>query len=358
LPETFEFFTIETDKGTADEFKYKHMVRHDNILCTIPFGDSVKTIWRLANSHMYEYHFNTYTNKATAYYYKQPSRKFKYPDGFKDLSDNNANFVSSNHHFNYSFVKNNTLVSLYWGIAKKDDKIVSSSFFDVTPDGKSKFTFTDAMVNELTGLVMTDAGVLYFITKAGQIGSTDLNITSPLDVQLTAKMRQSLVTADIDPYNFQIEKTYLFNSTQYANYHHLPQLSLSPDGKHLVYVVGNKLHLINTGKLTDVKKFTLTIDPYIHFYAKENGEPTVYFQSFNEFKFPVTKKYSLNKLINATIEAPAKQLKAETKTNRIKEKDNSGGSVADELKKLKDLFDSGAISKEEYEKAKKKVLDQ
>lgn len=36
----------------------------------------------------------------------------------------------------------------------------------------------------------------------------------------------------------------------------------------------------------------------------------------------------------------------------------SGASLADELKKLKDLFDAGDITKEEYEAAKKKLLNQ
>lgn len=35
----------------------------------------------------------------------------------------------------------------------------------------------------------------------------------------------------------------------------------------------------------------------------------------------------------------------------------SAPSSADELKKLKDLYDSGALSKDEYETAKKKILD-
>ncbi|GAB3926563.1 SHOCT domain-containing protein [Mucilaginibacter myungsuensis] len=43
------------------------------------------------------------------------------------------------------------------------------------------------------------------------------------------------------------------------------------------------------------------------------------------------------------------------------EADRSSGpvaSVADEIKKLKELMDSGAITKEEFEKRKKKLLDQ
>ena len=36
---------------------------------------------------------------------------------------------------------------------------------------------------------------------------------------------------------------------------------------------------------------------------------------------------------------------------------NNGDQVSNELSKLNDLFQSGALSEEEFEKAKKKILD-
>ncbi|WP_202923410.1 SHOCT domain-containing protein [Pontibacter pudoricolor] len=39
-------------------------------------------------------------------------------------------------------------------------------------------------------------------------------------------------------------------------------------------------------------------------------------------------------------------------------KATSGGSIENELKKLKSLLDEGAITQQEYEIAKKKVLNQ
>ena len=47
-----------------------------------------------------------------------------------------------------------------------------------------------------------------------------------------------------------------------------------------------------------------------------------------------------------------------TKKEKITPTNNtSPASVADELKKLKELYDSGVLNKEEYEKAKKKLLE-
>ena len=43
----------------------------------------------------------------------------------------------------------------------------------------------------------------------------------------------------------------------------------------------------------------------------------------------------------------------ETKTTNI----TSGSSMSDEIKELNKLYDEGVLTKEEFEKAKKKVLD-
>lgn len=45
------------------------------------------------------------------------------------------------------------------------------------------------------------------------------------------------------------------------------------------------------------------------------------------------------------------------KKEPAKQTNGSNSSLADELKKLKDLFDAGAITKEEYDAAKKKLLE-
>jgi hypothetical protein len=60
-----------------------------------------------------------------------------------------------------------------------------------------------------------------------------------------------------------------------------------------------------------------------------------------------------NAIEAAEIEVPAEFTKTKKEQSRV-----SNASLGDELKKLKDLFDSGALSKEEYEVAKKKLLNQ
>ncbi len=58
----------------------------------------------------------------------------------------------------------------------------------------------------------------------------------------------------------------------------------------------------------------------------------------------------------------AQELKLPVQFEKANFKDDSAtaapSSLADELKKLKDLFDSGAITQEEYTAAKKKLIEQ
>ncbi len=63
--------------------------------------------------------------------------------------------------------------------------------------------------------------------------------------------------------------------------------------------------------------------------------------------------------IENAIESAEIQVPSEFTTSTNKElPSTNNASLGDELKKLKDLFDSGALSKEEYEAAKKKLLNQ
>jgi hypothetical protein len=61
-----------------------------------------------------------------------------------------------------------------------------------------------------------------------------------------------------------------------------------------------------------------------------------------------------NAIESAEIEVPTEF----ATLNKKEQPTVNNASLGDELKKLKDLFDSGALSKEEYETAKKKLLNQ
>lgn len=249
----------------------------------------------------------------------------------------------------------NHTVGLYWGVKKTTSEYLPASLFDINQI-KGKYTNADGMPNELTGIVINKKGILYYTSASGKIGSINLHKESLSDPSFVSKMRNNLVDAGLEKYDFSVKKTLLFESFEHRVRFNVPNLSLTPDEKYLVYTVNNKLHLIDVNKLNQHKKFTMTVEPYYNYFAKENGRTTLYVQAVNEFKFPIAKKYYLDNLINAKIDVPVVKTtpKASTKATT---KPAAGGSVADELKKLKSLLDEGAITQQEYEIAKKKVLE-
>ena len=69
--------------------------------------------------------------------------------------------------------------------------------------------------------------------------------------------------------------------------------------------------------------------------------------SFKNIKEPKIKEDTENKMVT----------KLEENIENVDYADTENGSVSDELIKLNDLFESEVITKEEFEKAKKKLLD-
>tara|TARA_Y100000591_G_scaffold259833_1_gene232209 strand:+ start:990 stop:1247 length:258 start_codon:yes stop_codon:yes gene_type:complete len=66
--------------------------------------------------------------------------------------------------------------------------------------------------------------------------------------------------------------------------------------------------------------------------------------------------YIAVKAINIGMQAKASH-KLDNEISDIEPQDNQSGSISDEIIKLKNLLESEVITKEEFDKAKKKLLD-
>ena len=139
-------------------------------------------------------------------------------------------------------------------------------------------------------------------------------------------------------------------------------MRLTPDEKILIYTVNDNLYITKTDDLATVKHYKLSFHPYNYYFTKEGGDWVINIQGLNEFKFPLTKKYSLGKLSKLDIKKSNESKGSFTNTEvngntQIPTSTNSNFSLADEIKKLKELFDMGAITQDEYNAAKAKLLN-
>ena len=66
--------------------------------------------------------------------------------------------------------------------------------------------------------------------------------------------------------------------------------------KHLVYILKDSLYVVNPENFNDVKRYGMTIQPHAIFFTKENIDWVLNIKGWNDYKFPVVKKYSLSKL--------------------------------------------------------------
>ena len=184
------------------------------------------------------------------------------------------------------------------------------------------------------------------------MNASDYKLDDPL---FTSKMRKAMDKKVFASYDFISSKSYVSAQgllRQEDIYSIYPSMKLTPDEKLITYTVNDNLYLVNPDDFSNVNHYKLGCQPYNYFFTKENGNWVINLQSLNEFKFPVTKKYSIPKMLAAS-EASKEPAGGKILANDVK----NNFSLADELKKLKDLMDSGAITKDEYNAAKKQLLN-
>lgn len=283
---------------------------------------------------------------------------------FKDDNSFGESSFTRDVKYMYTFEKDSTQINLFWisyvdGSASAVDKTRYGSSMIQIANKKSQF-ITDAMVNEISGLAMKKNHDLFIVNNKGYIGklsSKDYDLTDPT---LPSKLRSCLTVKKVDAFDFVADNKYPVESGVLGATPPptplFPCLYFTPDEKHLVYIVKNRLFVINPENLEDVKSYTLAMYVYNVFFTKENKKWVINLQGFNECKFPVTKKYSLVKLSKSAPLSTTFKVGATSDSNKTK-KEESSLSIADEIKKLKALLDEGIITKEEFDKGKKQLLE-
>ena len=280
---------------------------------------------------------------------------------FKDNTDfSESIFRGAKSPFFYLFEKEDSYISLIWanslneGLLAGDGTSYSGSMVQVSKSKdfkKADYFNADAMLNELTGLAMTKTGDMYFAGKNGTIGKLVAGDYKLDDQSLAGKMRSAMNKKVFTAYDFTANKKYVANhgqiNTPESRFPFYPKMKFTPDEKILVYTVTDNLYVILPDDLNNIKTYKLSCHPYDYYFTKESGDWVINLQSQDEFKFPITKKYSLAKLSTMEIKT----------ISSVSTSTNANFSLADELKKLKDLFDSGAITQEEYDAAKKQILN-
>jgi hypothetical protein len=264
----------------------------------------------------------------------------------------------------YLYEKDDCTINLFWANSNKEldkDKIMYSSSMLQIAKGKTYYN-ADGMINQLTGIAMTRSGDLYFTGKNGSIGKLNGSEFKLDDPALTATISAAMNKKVFASYNFIGDKNYISTHGQISSgaLPLYPSLKFTPDEKLLVYIVNDNLYIVNPVDFGSVKRFKLLLHPYNYYFTKENGDWVINIQALNEFKFPITKKYSINKLVSGydaeRIRAINKESNRKDGLNSTNKSTETNFSLADEIKKLKELLDSGVITQEEFETAKKKLL--
>lgn len=223
------------------------------------------------------------------------------------------------------------------------------------------------MINELTGLVMDENKDIFIASASGTIIRMEGNSLQLSDPKLPQLIRSKLSVKPTLP------KFEFHDNHQYATAHGIrfepatyfpliPRLLITPDAQMLLYQIKDSLFLIEPNSLNIVRRIGITGSVYDMFITKESGDWVVNLLLLNDSMFPLAKKYSLNKLS----QPPTPKIESEISKQSIlpsKRKENSSklesdpSSLADELKKLKELKDQGILTEEEFKAAKNKVLN-
>ncbi|WP_224994334.1 SHOCT domain-containing protein [Cesiribacter sp. SM1] len=309
----------------------------------------------------YQWNYNMHTLKGRYQTFKyNADAEFVFPEGTPDKSDDEPmDYDFNNNYTRYlNFEKDGQLLYIWWANRKKGSQLYWATQAEIVKPfdkgTKASENPSEVIQNKLTGLVLSRKGNLYFTTASGNIGTIDLKNTALDGNNFDEEISKAELPVGLQTFDFLTKDNFRFDASSYLTYYNLPRLSLSPDEKHLLYTIGNNLYMIDIQHLTSPKKFIMSIEPFGVYFAKENGETTVYFQALNEFEMPVTKKYSFDRLVNAP-QTDQKVVRQVSLRSHVKEK--TGFSVADEIKKLKALLDEGIITQSEFEKAKMKLLN-
>jgi hypothetical protein len=128
----------------------------------------------------------------------------------------------------------------------------------------------------------------------------------------------------------------------------LKQFKTASSGNHTIRISGTATRKGNSALEVD---FFLSFDKAI--YGEEGSAPELVVpQEFRKRPATVTAVPADQPVIDEPVKK-AEEVKKETSLDELKKL-----LVADEIKKLFDLYKAGALTKEEYEKQKKKLLEQ
>lgn len=281
----------------------------------------------------------------------------------------------------YLFTKDSCTLSLFW--ARNESTLTTGAGMIQTttiPINETTYVSSmlqtakndkafneDGLVNELTGIAMSKNGDLFISGRNGSIGKLNASEYKLDDPMFTSKVRKVMDKKVFETYDFNASKEYVTGHGNIATQSHTlyPSLKLTPDDKYLIYILKDNFYLIDPKNLMKVKHYKLSCHPYNTFFTKESGGWVVNIMALNEFKFPITKKYSLEKMNSMDIKKinPPKNntkesnVSSNVSSNSKSASNDSNFSLADEIKKLKELLDAGAITQEEYSAAKAKLLN-
>ncbi len=362
--------TVRSMKYKKDQFTIWGANLTDNSFGAIPIS-----------SRLYK---KTYGFHEKDFYLKKVDGDYSYLDDNKQFIFNGTKVKMTKNSCptytdknNYNVIETGDfLVTLFIGNYRFEDNspMYSSSLLQIS--NFNKFYNSDGMTNELTGIAKNNHGDFYFTNSLGQIGRISAEQFNPGDPDIASKIRNSFGVKIFQPYDFIAERKFISVHGNVMSPDEIgtsfPCLKFTPDEKWLIYFANDNLSVINPNNLNETNNFRLTFQPTNSYFGKENGDYILYLQGYNDYKFYITKKYSIKKLTskpknslqtkNNTESKNNKSDKNNTKTKKeINTKKNTTStnnqSLAEEILKLKELLDSGVITQAEFEAGKKKLLE-
>lgn len=312
--------------------------------------------------------------KITSYYnlrYINNSNNFVINDVSKKFTDfvafGEPIFSAKQIKYHYAFEKDSSTINLYWTHSSNETLVAgdgtryASSMLQIC--NAKKIYNEDVMLNEVTGLAMSRNGDLYVAGRDGGLGKLAAADYALENQHLQAQLRGAMKNKLFPVFDFVATPKYKAkngNLDKNRSYPVFPSLKFTPDEQWLVYTIKDKLYLVSPENFNIVHSYTLSFQPYGSFFSKENGQWTLNLMGVNEFMFPVVKKYSVARLSqkkDTTKYTPSASRAATAAPSPAKTGPaNDGQTIVDQLKKLKELYDTGVLTKEEFSLAKSKLL--